>query len=259
MLPSEHRALCVSIHDVSPNTWEACHRLVEAVREVADIPLTLLIVPNYHRLGDRTSRVYESSLEQLVAKGHELALHGYTHLDEEPLRGSPWSRYQRAVFTRREGEFAGLSAGRAMLRLEQGITWFARRGWPLAGFIAPAWLLSAGTWEALTRSAFHYTTTMNRFYRLPQRDWVFSPSLVYSSRARWLYCASVLRNSFLAGLLGKGPLLRLSLHPPDARDDVIAHWQPVLYQLLATHSAMTKAEFVGLADKFAVRRICAEK
>jgi predicted deacetylase len=127
------------------------------------------------------------------------------------------------------------------------------------GFIAPAWLLSAGTWEALMCSAFHYTTTMNRFYRLPKRDWVFSPSLVYSSRARWLYGASILRNSFLTGLLGTGPLLRLTLHPPDARDHVIAHWQPVLYQLLTTHSAMTKAEFVGLTDKFAVRRICAEK
>jgi predicted deacetylase len=39
------RRLCVSIHDVAPATWTECRTLLEAVAAVADIPLTLLVVP----------------------------------------------------------------------------------------------------------------------------------------------------------------------------------------------------------------------
>ena len=41
-------ALCVSIHDVAPATWELCAKLFDAIRDVADIPVTLLVVPAYH-------------------------------------------------------------------------------------------------------------------------------------------------------------------------------------------------------------------
>lgn len=42
------RALCVSVHDVAPSTWPACVALIDAVRAVADVPLTLLVVPRFH-------------------------------------------------------------------------------------------------------------------------------------------------------------------------------------------------------------------
>ena len=43
--PIDEQVLCVSIHDVAPATWTDCLRLVQAVRAVADIPLTWLVVP----------------------------------------------------------------------------------------------------------------------------------------------------------------------------------------------------------------------
>ncbi len=244
MRPSEHRALCVSIHDVAPSTWDACRRLIDGVHQVANIPLTLLVVPNYHRLGEFVSGGYGEQLQQCIDRGDELALHGYTHLDEEPIR--LWSRFSRTVRTRREGEFAALSQTHANLRLQQGAAWFAQRGWPLSGFVAPAWLLSSGTWRALRDFRFSYTTTLNRFYLLPQLQPILSPSLVVSSRAPWLYRASMVRNRLLSSALADGALVRLSLHPPDAKAEIMREWQSLLQELLATRAAITKAEFARL-------------
>ena len=244
MQSNEFRALCVSVHDVAPSTWDACRRLIKGVRQVADIPLTLLVVPNYHRLGEVAGDAYEAQLNRCLEQGHELALHGYTHLDEEPM--GLLSRFDRTVRTAKEGEFAAMSQARATLHLERGTAWFAQHRWPLTGFVAPAWLLSSGTWQALRDFAFGYTTTLNRFYLLPNRNSILSPSLVYSSRNAWLYRASRGRNHLLASLLSEKSLLRLSLHPPDAIHETMSDWQTLLRSLLKTRTAMTKAQFARL-------------
>ncbi|MFL6708408.1 MAG: DUF2334 domain-containing protein, partial [Massilia sp.] len=80
-LPSASRALCVSIHDVAPATWTDCLRLLEALREVApELPLTWLIVPRYHGQAPDAPSM-DQQLTELAGGGHELALHGYTHVD----------------------------------------------------------------------------------------------------------------------------------------------------------------------------------
>src|SRR5688572_16051893 len=73
--PARHKpALCVSIHDVAPATWDECARLAQAMREVAELPLTWLVVPQYHRAGGDPARM-ESGLGCALARGDELALH----------------------------------------------------------------------------------------------------------------------------------------------------------------------------------------
>jgi len=46
-----------------------------------------------------------------------------------------------AASTPGEGEFWALSEREATRRIEAGVAWFRAQGWPLAGFVAPAWLL----------------------------------------------------------------------------------------------------------------------
>jgi predicted deacetylase len=242
---SDARVVCVSIHDVAPATWPACLRLLEAVRQVADIPTTLLVVPRYH--GATGHAGYEAMLAALLAQGHELALHGYTHLDRAPpargLRGLP-QRYWREVFTTGEGEFAAISALRAQRLLALGLAWFAGRGWPVSGFVAPAWLLGAGAWQALHGHAFSYTTTLTHFHLLPSRRALFSPSLVYSTRNRGGRCLSPAAVTALAGCLAPAPLVRLGLHPRDADfPRLVLHAQRVLGSLLEQRQALTKAAF----------------
>lgn len=191
------RWLCVSMHDVSSATWERCKRVLAAVRAVADIPVTLLVVPAYHGSSTRPDAAFVHALRQLQAQGHELALHGYAHLDphtsqirRQAGRGTGGHEYastiprllspidrggrgvvahlQRHVYTEGEGEFSALDEADARLRLQLGLDWFAEQGWTPDGFVAPAWLMSRGAWRALLAlRRFKYTTTLSRFHVLP--------------------------------------------------------------------------------------------
>ena len=165
--PIDAPMLCVSIHDVAPATWSDCLRLVEAVRAVADIPLTWLVVPHYHFRPEQ-SPAMEACLNVALERGDELALHGYSHLDTEAGSGGLRARFLRNVYTRREGEFAALTEAEARRRLELGLDWFAARGWTPTGFVPPAWLLGEGAWRALRAAPFAYTTTFSHFHCLPR-------------------------------------------------------------------------------------------
>ncbi|MCS0584590.1 polysaccharide deacetylase family protein [Massilia pinisoli] len=165
--PSDAQMLCVSIHDVAPATWTDCLRLVEAVRAVADVPLTWLVVPHYHFRPEQSPGM-EACLNVALERGDELALHGYSHLDTEAAGGGLRSRFLRNVYTRREGEFAALTEAEARRRLELGLEWFAARGWTPTGFVPPAWLLGEGAWRALRDAPFDYTTTFSHFHCLPR-------------------------------------------------------------------------------------------
>ena len=245
-------ALCVSIHDVAPATWDECRRLAQAVREVAALPLTWLVVPAYHRAGGEPARM-EAGLERALAQGDELALHGYTHLDTAPRGPGLSERFLRGSYSH-EGEFAALPADEAARRIQRGLDWFAERGWPVRGFVPPAWLMGEGSWQALRAFDFDYTTTFLRFHLLGagagsagtagSSGAVLSPSLVYAARNRTGRLASPLLADALMLALARRPLIRLSLHPPDVRHPrLLRHAQDTVERLLATHTAMTKAAF----------------
>ncbi|MDB5764497.1 MAG: hypothetical protein JWQ21_3492 [Herminiimonas sp.] len=239
------RSLCVSVHDVAPHTWPQCERLLQAIREVADIPVTLLVVPAYHHHPVTDAARYDRLLEQRLSLGDELALHGYTHLDEGLAPGCLWGKFTRQVYTQGEGEFSALGVNEARRRLTWGLEWFEHRGWPVHGFVAPAWLLGDGAWQALDDFAFKYTTTLSRFYALPERRSLLSPSLVYSARNGWGRAASRQGNSLWCGMLQNATLVRLGLHPNDAHyPRTVAHFQKLIEKLLMTRQAMTKASFV---------------
>ncbi|QNA91019.1 DUF2334 domain-containing protein [Massilia sp. Dwa41.01b] len=234
--------LCVSIHDVAPATREACAQLAEALRGIADIALTWLVVPRYHDRAD-DERAMRAGLDAAPARGDELVLHGYTHLDSAAPEGSLRARFLRGVYTQREGEFAALTAAEARMRIELGLAWFRARGWEPSGFVPPAWLLGQGSWEALAGYGFSYTTTFTRFHLLPERGSVFAPSLVYAARNRAGRLFSPLAASMAARALAGSPLMRLSLHPPDLRHPrLMAHARHIVARALETRAAVTKAE-----------------
>lgn len=249
MSPNDMKALCVSIHDVAPANWSECRHLLEMIRSIADIPLTLLVIPQYHgRQGSPAG--YERMLENLLSQGHELALHGYTHQDAGPVRGSLYNRLLRTVYTQREGEFAALDAAQARQRIAMGLAWFRQRMWPVQGFVAPAWLLGAGTWSVLSEFPFEYTTTLGRFYVLPQPDGsskpnsIASPSLVYTARNAAGRLLSPQWANLLSHHLKNAPLVRLSLHPRDAHHPALMrHAGQLLTRLLQERNALTKVAF----------------
>jgi predicted deacetylase len=250
--------LCVSIHDVAPATWHECARLAQAIRSVGDVALSWLVVPHYHQgarvaANEGEDKAMRAGLDAACARGDELVLHGYTHLDTERPAAGLRERFLRGVYTRSEGEFSALSAAEARHRIELGLAWFCDRGWQSPGFVAPAWLLGQGAWEALPDFGFAYTTTFSRFHLLREGRSVLSPSLVYTARNRAGRAFSPVAASLAAPLLARAPLMRLSLHPPDVRHPrLLSHAQQLVERLLDTHEAVTKAacaERLSLAQR----------
>jgi predicted deacetylase len=243
----EGRYLCVSLHDVAPWTWPACARVFAMLETLGRVPVTLLVVPDYHRRGriDRDP-TFLRAIEARLARGDEVALHGYTHLDEGTAIRNPGEWVWRRAYTAGEGEFAALSVDAARQRLDEGLTLMRRLGWPVTGFVAPAWLLGAGARAALTSSSLVYTTTRRSVFHLPSWRETRAPSLVYSVRARWRRAMSRPFNERLFTRLEKGSLVRMSLHPADAAHaDVMEHWHTLLERALCDRQPLTKRDWIA--------------
>ncbi|MFL6658383.1 MAG: DUF2334 domain-containing protein [Massilia sp.] len=243
MQPTSHGALCVAIHDVAPATWSECLQLLRVVREVADIPLSWLVVPHFHYSRLR-SLACENMLERLLGEGHEMVLHGYTHHDGMPLKGDLYRRALRSLYTQREGEFAALDVDAARRRLDLGLAFFRERGWPVSGFVPPAWLLGPGLMPLLSEYAFRYTTTFSHFHLLQPAQALRAPALVYTARNAAGRLVSPPLLTVGAAMMARAPLVRVALHPRDARHPALMrHAQRLIRRLLGQREPMTKARF----------------
>jgi len=233
--------LCVVIHDVAEARLAGCERVIAALHEVAPLPLTLLAVPRFHRAAPMPA--FEQWLGARSRHGDELALHGHTHLDEGRPHGA-LDRLRRRVYTRGEGEFWDLDEASAADRLRAGIDWFGRNGWPLQGFVAPAWLLGPGAWAALRSfREFVYTATLRHLHLLPGDDRIASQAIVYSTSTAWRRQSSIAWAAVLGRMLADNPVLRFELHPHDAdHAGVRRSWQRGLERALRQREASTVAQ-----------------
>ena len=243
MSARSERTVCIVLHDAAPSTRAACVRTLAAIRDVAgDAPVTLLAVPRYHDEPSSTS--FDTWLGDRVRRGDELALHGCTHRDDGTPQG--WlDRLRRSHYTRGEGEFWSLSRQDALARIDVGIEWFAKNGWPLSGFVAPAWLLGPGAREAVVERPFEYTATLRQLIHLPSQLAVPSQSIVYSTSTGWRRQMSLAWNAGVDLLERRNPVLRIELHPRDADfAPVRRSWQRILARALHKRRPTTVAEFM---------------
>ncbi len=234
--------LSVSLHDVAPATWCACERVLAAVAAVAPIPVALLVVPRYRGVDSAHDRRFLRAIDARLGNGDEAVLHGWTHVDDAPVR-RPFELLSRRVYTAGEGEFAALDRLDALRRLHAGVGWFAARGWPLRGFVAPAWLMSRAARAALADTPLQYAATRREVLLLTAGQTLMAPSLCWSTRSRWRRAASRPWNAVLAMINARRPLLRLALHPGDAdHPDVMASWQSALHAALEQRVARTEGD-----------------
>lgn len=234
------------MHDVAPATWVKCQFLLDALDEVAAVPTTLLVVPEYHGgPAVQDDPAFVAAMNARLARGDELALHGYSHVDDQRLRGIQ-DYVMRKLYTAGEGEFAALPARIAQTWLRRGIECFATQAWPLHGFVAPAWLMSSGTLEALADLPFSYITTLRHLILWPERRKVRATSLTFSTRSTWRRRASHVWNQNMLRLLHERDTVRLGLHPADAAHaDVVNRWQRILATCLESRVPVTKAELAA--------------
>jgi predicted deacetylase len=233
------RFLALVLHDVSPATWPAYRDFLDEVdalsRRTGPIPITWLVVPEWHHGNDcRRDRAFRNRLDARLAAGDELALHGYYHSDDGPPPRTPREYFMRRIYTV-EGEFQVLGESEALARLDAGIAMFEDFGWPLAGFVAPAWLMSPGTRRALARRPLlRYTSGPRHLYQLPDFTPVHAPGLVWSSRSAWRRGMSRLVSAARRRRHRSASLLRLGVHPIDMRYPGARHyWLQTLAELIA--------------------------
>jgi len=243
------QSLLLVLHDVAPHTWPDYQAFVEAVDALGEIPMSWLVVPDFHKQYPlAAAKHFRQMLEQRLRRGDELVLHGFYHADDSPPPRSARDYFMRRIYTS-EGEFSRLDQACALERLEAGMALFRRYDWPLAGFVAPAWLMSEGTRQALSTLPLHYTSDRQRFYRLPDFTPVAAPGLVWSARSAWRRGLSKIVCELQAAYLQQAPVIRLGLHPVDMRHDFSRrYWMQTLQQLLRQgRTPLTK--FAWLADR----------
>ncbi|HEU4621905.1 MAG TPA: polysaccharide deacetylase family protein [Burkholderiaceae bacterium] len=249
--------ICIALHDVAPATWPQCERLLAAIDEVAPMAVTLLVVPRWH--GDRVDansargRSWHARLESRRARGDELALHGWRHLDDAPLPSWSWrpttwrhalgERIKRRFYTAGEGEFAALDTAHAAQRLANGLAWFNAYGWRPNGFVAPAWMLGEHAWQAVSAAPFAWTTSWRHFWLMPERRSVVAPCITASARSYWRRTSSQAWMRAYACATTRHPIVRLGLHPADATyPSLIRAWQRLIGHLLEQRIPKTKSE-----------------
>lgn len=230
----EMKAVCLVLHDVAPSTWADYQPFVEAVDALGDVPMTWLVVPDFHRHDALDANpAFRRVLDARVARGDELALHGYYHDDQEPMPNIPRDWFMRRVYTH-EGEFYRLSREAALARLHAGLEMFQRYDWPVQGFVAPAWLMSDGTRQALRELPLSYTSDPQHLYRLPDFSAIAAPGLVWSARSAWRRGLSKILSDQREQRWREASVIRLGLHPVDMRHRFSRdYWLHTLQRLLA--------------------------
>jgi hypothetical protein len=248
--------LCIALHDVAPATWPRCARLLAMLDEIGARAITLLVVPDFHRRGTIASDAgFIAAIEARRERGDEIALHGYTHVDEAAPPRSPSTWFRRRVLTASEGEFSALDRLVAAQRIAAGRDMLARIGWHVDGFVPPAWLASRGTREALAASDLLYTSTHTALVDLRCGISLDAASVTASPRSalrramskRWLSAARWATRA--------SRIVRAGLHPGDAdHPDLVAVWRSLLVAWLAEREPMTKRDAVLRATSAADAR-----
>ena len=227
------RALVVSLHDVSPQTRAECAEILAELAGLGVEKCSLLVIPDHHRRGHFLADAECAAwLRAQAAAGHELVMHGYHHQRARRAGESMGAKLTTRIYTADEGEFFDLDRAAARALVEKARADFRQLGVEPAGFIAPAWLLSAEAEAALRELGCEYTTRLGSVVDL-QGGRVFpSQSLVWSVRSAWRRQISRAWNALLFQRLVTNPLMRLSIHPVDLRHAQI--WRQI--RLLITRA-----------------------
>ena len=218
------KSLVISIHDVSPITWETTIALLDDLRPLGVTKFSLLIIPDHHHQGHFLENLeFCNWLKERAARGDEIIIHGTYHQRERKLGETVIQKLITRFYTQNEGEYYDLNEESAFNAIIKSQADFNQIGLKPSGFIAPAWLLSQPAEQALCRANCAYTTRIGYVLNLKSGTRYFSQSMVYSVRNAWRRRVSLVWNAFLLRRLQENPLLRIGIHPPDFAHPAIWH------------------------------------
>lgn len=208
------RRLLASIHDVSPRYEAQVDALFDRLCGLLSGPrMAMLVVPDYEDAAPLIgNKAYAAKLRGWAGQGVEMFLHGWCHRDDATTKG-----FMQKHMTAGAGEFAQLSRAEANRRLIDGRkTVEDAIGGLVAGFVAPAWLYSAGALKALADQQFALAEDHLKVWEpATGRVLARSPVITWASRSR----PRVLSSLMVASAARTAPWAlknaRIAVHPGD--------------------------------------------
>ena len=206
--------LLASIHDVTPHFESEVDALFDRLSGLLGGPrLAMLVVPDFEdRAPLQGNAAFAAKLRTWADAGVEMFLHGWCHRDDARRKG-----FMQKHMTAGAGEFAQLSRAEARRRLERGRPIVEDAiGRPVTGFIAPAWLYSSDSLDALRDCGFPLAEDHLKVWE-PTTGRVVArgPVITWASRTKGRVASSLL----VAAAARTAPRLlkdaRIAVHPPD--------------------------------------------
>ena len=240
------RQLIISVHDVTQRSASRLYRIHQMLQTSGVAHrYCMRVVPDFwneNPLSDAPE--FTSWLRELSSNGVDVALHGYSHINGSG-HGPLASRVLAALSTQGEGEFHSLTRPQALRRLEKGREELVSlTGQRVRGFVAPAWLYSRGSLQALGELGFDWAEDRRKVWS-PSRGetLVHSPVICFSCRSRFRVLKSMVWCRIAPVVLEPWKTVRLAIHPSDADSDALFHEVPALIERLGR-----SRRFVGYSD-----------
>jgi hypothetical protein len=150
-------------------------------------------------------------------------------------------------------EFASLRFEAARTRLLHGLAILRAAGWQPSGFVAPDWLMSGGTCDALEDLPLRYYSTRDAVTLLGSQQRITAPTLTLGAPAApggaswWAWVRA------LARLHAANPILRIALYPSDQRDPAFQRFWRNLRHRIDDRQVLTEDQLVSRLTRRAVR------
>jgi uncharacterized protein len=209
----------VSLHDVASATAEPSRRWM-SLFEDRDMRVSVLVVPGPWRgFGpvDR-DRPLCSWLRSRRDAGHDIAQHGWTHIEPENSNRGLAARAAGRLAARGCAEFWHLGGLEAARRLTLGRSVLRAAGLEPSGFVAPGWLTSPEARVAVAASGFGYITSHTTVSDLAGgREWT-CPVLSQRPGSSITGPGAVATRHIAEWTVRRGRPLRIAAHPADLDD-----------------------------------------
>lgn len=208
------KRLFASIHDVSPRFESEVDHLLDHLAPHVGRRLAMLVVPDHWSSAPITP-AFAARLRAWADEGIEMFVHGWTHRDDSAHTGTA-AALKAKHMTAGEGEFLGLSHAEALARMRRGKALVEDiTGRPATGFIAPAWLYSAGAREALATAGFALAEDHARVWVPGGGVVARGPVITWASRTRMRQLSSLAAAGALSRILQPTRNVRIAVHPGD--------------------------------------------
>jgi predicted deacetylase len=207
--------IVVSLHDVAPATAELSRRWLELL-ETLGVRASLLVIPgrwNGQELSH--SPAFVDWLHAAESRGHEIVQHGLLHTRDKNFTSTSKRSRVGQLMGRGCQEFWELPYEEAFKRLIHGKSIMTKCGFHARGFVAPAWMISEGTLDALRDTGFQYTN--NHTHLINTQTGAKKFVVVTSQRPRSLLSLPgvAVANGIAKYAESQGKPLRIAIHPAD--------------------------------------------